>query len=160
MSKETIDIGAEGKFQLDTCKECQQVWFDGGELARWQIDHEQDAKGRDEAQMQRRSQMRTPEQQAAAAERIDNLPDATSFIGSTSQDLFYWVLCCALLFVVFVLWLMFNQSLLAGTVSLILAAILGWRLVREIESRLVFWGVIGVLAVSEIVFLFLLWSRS
>ena len=160
MSKEEMDVAEAGKFNLDTCKECDQVWFDGGELARWQIDHEQRDKGREETEMQRRRESRTPEQQAEIDKRFENLSSGSSFIDSASHDMFYYGICCALLIGVLVLWLVMGQRVLSGLVSVALVATLIWRIVREADTNAVRWGSVIGLSLLEIGFLFLLYFNS
>ncbi|HJN09164.1 MAG TPA: zf-TFIIB domain-containing protein [Pirellulaceae bacterium] len=156
MRKERIQISDEGEFHLDTCQECDHVWFDGGELARWQIDHEQGAQGREEEQMRRRSQMRTPEQKAAAAQRIAQLPHSPNFLEGAPRDLFFWIVCGAMAIVSVVLWWGFNQPVWAGVVSFALALLLVWQLVSVMETQLSRWIAVALVAACEFVYVGLL----
>jgi len=62
-------------FHIDSCKSCEVVWFDGGELARLQLAYEISAKGQEAAEFQRRHQEMTPEERAEFEENLANLPD-------------------------------------------------------------------------------------
>lgn len=73
-----------GEFHLDVCDECRFIWFDGGELAIWQLAHENSDQGREAAALQQRHRSMTHEERANLQERIDQLPDAPS----TLQTLF------------------------------------------------------------------------
>ncbi len=156
MRKELVKISDEGEFHLDTCQKCDNVWFDGGELARWQIDHEQGAQGREQDQMRRRSQMRTPEQKAAADERIAQLPRSPSFLTGAAQDLFFWIVCGALAILSIMLWWGFSQPVWAGVASLALAPLLVWQLVSVMETRSSRWIAVALVALCEIVYICLL----
>ncbi len=154
MRKERIRISDDVEFHLDTCQECDHVWFDGGELARWQIKHEEGAQGQEEEQMRRRAQMRTPEQKAAAAERMDQLPRIPNFLASAGRDLLFWIGCGASFLASIVLVEFFNQRFLAATASLLAAALLGRGLVYIMETRLLRWiAVVGV-TIAEIGYLY------
>ena len=74
----------EGEFHLDLCDECRFIWFDGGELALWQLAHENTEQGREAAALQQRHRTMTDEERAALQEQIDQLPDDPS----TLQSLF------------------------------------------------------------------------
>jgi Zn-finger nucleic acid-binding protein len=156
MRKERVRISDEGEFHLDTCQKCDHVWFDGGELARWQINHEHGAQGREEDQMRRRAQMRTPEQKAAAAERIAQLPRSPTFLVSASRDLFFWIVCGAFAILSVMLWWVFRQPVWAGVVSLLLATLLVWQLVSVMETRSSRWIAVALVALCEIVYICLL----
>ncbi len=154
MHKERIRISPEEEFHLDTCKECDHVWFDGGELARWQINHEQGAQGQEEEQMRRRAQMRTPEQKAEAAERIAQLPRSPSFVMGASRDLLFWIGCGASFVASIVCVEVLNQRSLAVTASLAAAALLACGLVYKMETRSLRWSVVVGVTVAEIGYLY------
>ena len=78
---------------------------------------------------------RTPEQKAAAAERIAQLPRSPTFLVSASRDLFFWIVCGAFAILSVMLWWVFRQPVWAGVVSLLLAPLLVWQLVFVMETR-------------------------
>ncbi len=76
MIKEKVRVrfAAGESFSIDVCGRCKVVWFDGGELARLQLEHEESPKGHDELRTQQRGQERTPEEQARFQQVLDALP--------------------------------------------------------------------------------------
>ncbi len=78
MKKQRVRMS--GEFHLDVCDECRFLWFDGGELALWQLMHENTEQGQEAAEMQRRHREMTAEERAELQERIDELPDEPSLL--------------------------------------------------------------------------------
>jgi Zn-finger nucleic acid-binding protein len=154
MRKQPIKISAEVEFHLDTCQECDHVWFDGGELARWQINYEQGAQGQEEEQMRRRAQMRTPEQKAATAEIMAALPRSRNFLAGASRELFFWIGCGASFLASIVCVEIFNQPLLGSAASLLAAALLAVGLVYRMETRNLRWSAVAGVTIAEILYLY------
>ena len=78
MRKERVRVTADESFFLDVCRECNQVWFDGGELAKLQMEFEQSAKAVEEFAMKERLESRTEEQRAEFKERVAQLSESQS----------------------------------------------------------------------------------
>jgi Zn-finger nucleic acid-binding protein len=80
MSKRKMPIQAAvgQSFLVDTCRRCNLVWFDGGELARLQLDHEQRPQGQEELAAQRREQTRTAAEREQFQQLLDALPRSES----------------------------------------------------------------------------------
>jgi len=72
MRKEFIEEPAS--FFIDTCRACELVWFDGGELARLQLSYEISPKGREAAEYQRRMREMTVEQREQFERNLALLP--------------------------------------------------------------------------------------
>ena len=62
-------------FHVDECNNCDQAWFDGGELARLQLAFENDPQRAEVNQMRERIKNMTPEERAEYENRIANLKD-------------------------------------------------------------------------------------
>ncbi len=133
MRKERIRVEPEGEFLLDACRKCSHVWFDGGELARFQLDHEQSQQARESAEMQQRVASRTPEQQEALETRIANLPRHRSWMAEAAADLAGIAVGVSLLIVTIGFWLL-DWRVWSGVVSVAFCVFLGWRILRRIES--------------------------
>ena len=73
-------------FHIDTCKSCELVWFDGGELARLQLAYEISPQGQEAAELQRRHREMTPEDRAEFEQNLANLPEAESPISGGFWD--------------------------------------------------------------------------
>ena len=73
MRKKSLPQPAQ--FKLDVCEACELVWFDGGELAAIQLYYENSAKGRQQAQYQKRMASLTPSDQDRLQKQIDKLPE-------------------------------------------------------------------------------------
>jgi Zn-finger nucleic acid-binding protein len=82
MTKEKIPIRpAIGQsFSIDVCKPCNVVWFDGGELARFQLDHEHRPAGREEQKAQERARDRTAEEHERFEELLAALPQSPGLL--------------------------------------------------------------------------------
>lgn len=65
-------------FHIDTCGSCRLIWFDGGELARLQLDHEIRPQSKEAAELQRRHREMTPERRAEFEQNLAKLPEAES----------------------------------------------------------------------------------
>jgi Zn-finger nucleic acid-binding protein len=78
MSKQRVRLQAE--FQLDLCDDCRFLWFDGGELALWQLAHENTEQGREAAELHRRHHEMTDERRAEMQQNLDRLPEPPSVL--------------------------------------------------------------------------------
>ncbi|MCA9114731.1 MAG: zf-TFIIB domain-containing protein [Planctomycetaceae bacterium] len=79
MRKESIPGAAQ--FKLDVCHRCDLIWFDGGELALFQLAWEASPQGQESAKMQERHQNMSDEERAQLEADIDALP-RSSLLGS------------------------------------------------------------------------------
>ncbi|PHQ32889.1 zf-TFIIB domain-containing protein [Rhodopirellula bahusiensis] len=84
MDKE--DQPGTDSFALDRCRSCEWVWFDSGELARFQIRYEATAQGRDAARFRKRSRQMTSGEQRVFEHNLANLPDGDSSLASAIGD--------------------------------------------------------------------------
>lgn len=66
------------QFFIDICEDCDSVWFDGGELAKLQLDFEGSAQAIEAFAFERRSRERTPEEKRAFEEQVRQLPLSSS----------------------------------------------------------------------------------
>ena len=78
MTKQHVRL--QGDFQLDLCDHCRFIWFDGGELALWQLAHENTEQGREAAEFQRRHREMTDEQREALQQNLDRLPESPTVL--------------------------------------------------------------------------------
>ena len=68
----------KSKFQLDHCGDCNLVWFDSGELAQLQIDHEATPQAQEAARLQNRHRQMTAKEKHAFERDLANLPEGTA----------------------------------------------------------------------------------
>ena len=62
------------QFHLDICRKCWYVWFDGGELALYQLAWEASPRGREAARMQQRHRTMSDEERGQLEADIESLP--------------------------------------------------------------------------------------
>lgn len=74
MSKQKIRMDDGSHFFIDVCPECDSVWFDGGELAKLQLDFEASAQAVEAFAFEQRARERTPEEERALDEQINRIP--------------------------------------------------------------------------------------
>jgi len=77
MTKEDIELDGEDRpdsFTIDICHECDSIWFDGGELARVQLDFEQSAQAVEAWRLVKLAGQRTPDEETELQERIAEAP--------------------------------------------------------------------------------------
>jgi Zn-finger nucleic acid-binding protein len=73
---------------LDRCKRCDLLWFDGGELALFQMAYEAGQKGRTGATFRRRLETMSPERRRQFEENLRRLPSASyDFSGAVGSAL-------------------------------------------------------------------------
>lgn len=72
MRKQSIPGAAQ--FKLDVCSRCELIWFDGGELALFQLAWEASPQGQESARMQERHRNMSDEERAELEADIDALP--------------------------------------------------------------------------------------
>lgn len=75
--------GEQEGFMIDVCSSCHQIWLDGGELLRLELDYQQSAKGKEFARTYKNYQVLTKEEKA---EYIKNVADTHS----SSGEQFFW----------------------------------------------------------------------
>ena len=108
MRKERVRIKSDGgeSFSIDTCGHCKVAWFDGGELARMQLDYETCDEALDEVDFRERAASRTAEEKEAFEQQLDALPQRRSFFDRAIGEL-KWItlavfvlaiICVAILF--------------------------------------------------------------
>jgi len=74
---------------VDTCRPCEFVWLDGGELARLQLGHEISDQAQEAAEFQRRLRAMTPEARAEFERNLKNLKAEDWSIGSVLVEAFF-----------------------------------------------------------------------
>ncbi|MFH1265636.1 MAG: zf-TFIIB domain-containing protein [Planctomycetota bacterium] len=158
MEKERVRITADDFFHLDVCRKCHNVWLDGGELARLQIQFEQSAKAVEAYAHQERLQGFTDEERTEFQERVDKLQDSESFLGSSVVDLALLAGAVCLLLITAGC-LFFEYTLWSALFSLALCALLVYEAISRFEEtsiqRVLALGFVGV---AEVVYLvYLLW---
>ena len=77
---------------VDVCPQCRGIWFDGGELAQWQLYQESRPQAREAGELQRRAMDRTVEETRELEHRIDRAPLGSSAI----RELRPWIVLIAL----------------------------------------------------------------
>lgn len=101
MVKEEVNVESrhDASFTIDICHDCDSVWFDGGELARLQLDFEQSAQAVEAWRLKKLSEQRTPEEEKELEERIAKAPPPsnTSFLLPT-RTIIIGVLVAVLVF--------------------------------------------------------------
>ncbi|MFH1922802.1 MAG: zf-TFIIB domain-containing protein [Planctomycetota bacterium] len=158
MQKERVRITADDFFHLDVCRKCHNVWLDGGELARLQIQFEQSAKAVEEFARQDRLQDFTAEQRTEFQQRVDKLQDSESVFGTSVADLAF-LSAGIFLLVATAGCLFFEYPVWSALFSLALCALLVYGAISRFEDT----GIQRVLAICvvglvEAVYLFsLLW---
>ena len=85
MDKEVVRLGAD--FHLDVCDECRFIWFDGGELALWQLAHENTEQGREAAEIQRRHRDMTEAERESLQAAVNRLPDSKSLLATLFEGI-------------------------------------------------------------------------
>ena len=152
MRKERIRIEPEGEFQLDVCKKCDYIWFDGGELARWQLDHEAGASAQEAERFRQRVESRSEAEQAALNKRIADAPRESSlFAGAFFEVILIGVLVASFLLAIGALFV--DAIFWSGLGSLAFCLSLGCLLPRVLHTRNALLGSIAVLVIAELVFL-------
>ena len=93
MSKEKIhfDQRPDESFQLDICRKCQMIWFDGGELAKFQLDYESSIKAIDQLERQKLAQSLSGDRKEQLEERIATIPMASNALGAHLANLWPWI---------------------------------------------------------------------
>ena len=93
MNKEKIqfDQRPEESFQLDVCRKCQMIWFDGGELAKLQLDYESSIKAIDQMERQQLAQSLSEDRKEQLEERIAAMPMASNALGAHLINLWPWI---------------------------------------------------------------------
>ncbi len=134
MRKERVRVEPEGEFLLDVCKKCDHVWFDGGELARWQLDHEAGESAREAEEFRRRVESRTPAEQAALERRLGEAPERASIIESALFEAAVMGICLAALLMTGGAFLL-GYSLGAALASVVFCLSLGWLLVHHTHTQ-------------------------
>ncbi len=154
MKKKAVRL-EDHEMLLDCCPKCEHVWFDGGELSKWQADYEHSKQAAEAKQHMLRSEMRTAEQKLASQERIDAAPR----MQSAGLDIAVWsgVAGFAMMSL-----LTFWMGLLVVAIpcSLVAMGVCGWSACRQIDGL---WArvaaVVGVV-VLEVGILVLFWWCS
>ena len=86
MSKERVPVDTDNEFFLDVCRDCNVVWFDGGELARLQIQYESSMKAIEAYAFQQKAQKRTEEQEEEFQRNLAALPKRNNWLESLFQE--------------------------------------------------------------------------
>ena len=146
MKKKAVRL-EDHEMLLDCCPKCDHVWFDGGELSKWQADYEHSKQAAEAKQHMLRSEMRTDEQKQETQERIDAAPR----MQSATQDIIFWCLI-AVFGVSSVIAFFVGQLIAAILCSLVATGILGWYAWRQIDGL---WArvaaVVGVVVLEVVI---------
>lgn len=89
MQKRTVKLGDQDGFITDTCKKCELVWLDEGEIAKVQIAFEFSVVGQQQHRFQDRLKNMTPEEKQIYEDRIASLPE--KFISVQDMLLAAWL---------------------------------------------------------------------
>lgn len=81
-------IVAPASLHVDTCRDCEMLWLDGGELARLQLAHEISDRGRDAAEFRRRHREMTPQRRAQFERDLAKLDSGEQSTGSVLGESF------------------------------------------------------------------------
>jgi Zn-finger nucleic acid-binding protein len=153
MRKERVRVADDESFHLDVCRKCENVWLDGGELARLQIKFEQSAKAIEAFAHQERLQALSSDEQTELQDRIDNLSDSESVGHATAVDVLTYGGIGACLVAMF-LTLILEYTRWSGVSSLVLCAWLVYLIISrpEATSDQRLWGA-GLLGLAEVAYL-------
>jgi Zn-finger nucleic acid-binding protein len=121
-------------FSVDVCRHCRVIWFDGGELARLQLDYEQRPKAADELSAQQRRRDRTAEERKQLEELLAALPRSESFIDRALGELTWFFLAVALLVGVGVCYAIALPVGVTIAASVACGAVLGWFVLRIVRA--------------------------
>ena len=152
MRKERVRVSDEEAFHLDVCRKCDNVWLDGGELARLQIKFEQSAKALDAFAHQERLESLSGNERTELEERIDNLEESPGAFGASMADLGLLATVGAFLLGT-VLALILGSPAVSVLFSLALCASLAYAIVRWFGGTgPQKWG-LGLLVLAEVAYL-------
>jgi len=73
MEKRRKKMGSSS-FYIDRCQKCRMIWFDPGELAKWQVVYEFSEQGQEAERSRQRLKNMKPSEKAELDERIAKLP--------------------------------------------------------------------------------------
>ncbi len=86
MSKERVPVEKDNEFFLDVCRDCNVAWFDGGELAKLQIQYESSMKAIEAYAFQQKAQHRTEEEEEEFQQNLAALPTAENPLKAAFRD--------------------------------------------------------------------------
>ena len=152
MRKERVRVSDEQSFHLDVCRKCDNVWLDGGELARLQIKFEQSAKALDAFAHQERIESLSGDERTELEERIDKLEESPGVFGASMADLGLLATVGAFLLGT-VLALILERPVISFLLSLALCAALAYALVRWFGDTGSQKLGLGLLVVAEVAYL-------
>ena len=148
MKKKAVRL-EDHEMLLDCCPKCDHVWFDGGELSKWQADYEHSKLAADAKQHMLRSEMRTDAQKQDTQERIDAAPR----MQSATQDIIFWCVIACFGVLTVIAWGM-GHLVVAILCSLVATGILGWYAWRQIDGLWARVAAVVGAVVLEVVILF------
>lgn len=90
MTKQRRKVGPQ-TYYVDQCSSCSETWFDGGELAKMQLQYEGSEKGAEMFRFQKRLATMTDEERAELDARIARLGKA-KILDRSDYILFAWLL--------------------------------------------------------------------
>jgi Zn-finger nucleic acid-binding protein len=76
-------------FHIDKCRECQLIWFDGGELAKWQLAYEATDQGQEAATLRKRHEQMDPAAKREFEENLARLPESESPLEAAVGEAFW-----------------------------------------------------------------------
>jgi len=69
-------------FCIDKCRDCEVVWFDAGQLARLQLEHEATPRAREASRLQNRHREMTLEEKEQFEHHLACLPEGDATLAS------------------------------------------------------------------------------
>jgi len=153
MRKERVQITKEQSFSLDLCRDCNVVWFDGGELARMQIQYEKSAQALEAYAFQQREETRTEEEQKELEQAFAELPKWQSGLSLIGKEAFFAVASIAL-FVVTVIFFYFDfLRIISVLTSIAFAFCLGKSCLLSLEGSRKRFTALTIIILLELAFL-------
>ncbi len=86
-------------FHINTCRDCQLIWFDAGELARWQLAYQSTGRSQEAASLQEKHRQMDPAAKREFEENLARLPESEGTLQSAVGEAFkesLWSLMCGI----------------------------------------------------------------
>jgi Zn-finger nucleic acid-binding protein len=153
MSKERVPVKTDSDFFLDVCRECNVVWFDGGELARLQIQYESSMKALEAYSFQQKARHRTEEDEEEFQQNLAALPIEKNWIITALSERGLDIIVMVPIVVTGILFYSSYPNWVVALASLVCALCLALSCVKFIRGGILrITSVIAVIAV-EVIFL-------
>ena len=75
-------------FHIDKCGDCELIWFDAGELARWQLAYEATDRAQEAASLRGKHEQMDPATKREFEENLARLPESESTIEAAFGEAF------------------------------------------------------------------------